>query len=55
MKIFTHTYRIEIYSCGKFCWRNYGWIEKGISDYKKDKVFDAALIIALSLIIIFKG
>ena len=53
MKIFTHVYRIEIYSNGKFCWRNHGWLEKGINDYKKDRVFDFIVIMALALMVIF--
>ena len=55
MKIFTHTYHVEIYSGGKFCWRNHGWLEKGINDYKKDKVFDFIVIAILFGIIIFSN
>ena len=54
MKVFTHIYKVEIFNNGKFCWRNHGWIEKGINDYRKEKVIDFAFIIILSAAFLIK-
>jgi hypothetical protein len=47
MKIFTHTYKVEIFNNGKFCWRNHGWIEKGINDLRRDNAINFVIIMIL--------
>ena len=53
MKLFTHSYKVTVFYEGKFCWRNHGWLEKGINDYRKDKIFDLFIIAVLAISIIF--
>ena len=51
MKIFTHTYRVEVFNNGKFCWRNHGWVEKGINDLRKESRNNFIVIMILLAVI----
>ena len=54
MLIFTHTYKVEIFYNGRFCWRNHGWIEKGINDLRKDNAKGLIVIMFLFLALTLK-
>lgn len=54
-KIFTHTYKIEIFKNGKFCWINHGWIEKGINDHVKSAKFNLYLWVFILCLILING
>ena len=51
MKIFTHTYRVVVFDNGKFCWKNHGWMEKGINDLRKDNAINFVIIMVLLSVI----
>ena len=54
MNIFTHTYKVVIFDNGKFCWKNHGWLEKGINDLRKDIVFNNVVIAILFALLVIK-